>query len=367
MSKIDVNPWKQFCIGELFEVCTTKSLDKLLLDMNDSYEYPYIGRTGSDNGVQGYVQQQSFKPNDGHTFSVVQIGERVCQYRECEWYASQNMFLLKPLYDDVEMTALFMTTIITNALKQKFSGSAYSEYPTKISLTEMIISLPATPSGEPDWDYMENYMKAVMEREEVFAEHLASLTAEAVADGHPIDVSAWGEFRVGDLFEKLTLKYKGDHPFQKALDLSTAMTDEFNLPLVNAKLGDNGVMYYGRESDWESAEMTLDIVEDGAASVGTVYAQPQLTGVLYNAYLIKPKVGMTANCLLFVSTIMERCIKQHFSYSNKCTWAKVKMMLISLPVTPSGEPDWAYMEQFMQQQMDKSQQLVEHLDQIWNS
>lgn len=104
-----------------------------------------------------------------------------------------------------------------------------------------------------------------------------------------IDTSKWKAFTVGSLFYKLNLKIiKGN--FNKTMDVSTARTSEFSLPLVNAKHFDNGIMYYGRECDFESAEMTLDVVKNGAIATGDVYAQPQKTGVLWDAYLIKPFV-----------------------------------------------------------------------------
>lgn len=93
---------------------------------------------------------------------------------------------------------------------------------------------------------------------------------------------------VGELFDKCDLKrIKAD--FNKHSDLSTAPTEEFNLPLINAKVGNNGIMYYGRSSEWESETMTLDIVQNGAVSTGLVYAQPQTTGVLWDAYQIETK------------------------------------------------------------------------------
>ena len=98
----------------------------------------------------------------------------------------------------------------------------------------------------------------------------------------------WGEFQIGEYFNKLELKFKKPF-FDKELDVSKIKTEEFDLPVVNAKDGNNGIMYYGRSSDFESAEMTIDIVNDGAVSTGNVYPQPQKTGVLYNAYLISPR------------------------------------------------------------------------------
>jgi len=179
-----------------------------------------------------------------------------------------------------------------------------------------------------------------------------------------IDVSGWGEFRVGDLFAKLDLK-RVKRTFNKAEDISLMQTKEFNLPLVNAKHSNNGIMYYGRKTDWECVAMTIDIVEDGAASTGDVYAQPQKTGVLYNAYLIKPSWNCTSEAvLLYMSCIIQKCVKSHFGYDNKCTWDKVSKEIIKLPITLTGQPDWAYMESFMKRVMEESEKSLENLRNI---
>ena len=39
--------------------------------------------------------------------------------------------------------------------------------------TDFTIMLPVTPSGEPDWQYMEEYMKEIMEEQEKNIEKLA--------------------------------------------------------------------------------------------------------------------------------------------------------------------------------------------------
>jgi hypothetical protein len=86
----------------------------------------------------------------------------------------------------------------------------------------------------------------------------------------------WGEYKLEDLFEKLNLRFLKP-TFDKENDVSREKTLEFDLPLVNAKDGDNGIMYYGRSIDFESAEMTIDVVGDGAISTGNIYSQPQKT------------------------------------------------------------------------------------------
>lgn len=176
-----------------------------------------------------------------------------------------------------------------------------------------------------------------------------------------IDTSEWKEFQIKELVKKLDLKFLPARSFNKALDISETKSDEFNLPLVNAKHFNNGIMYYGREHEWMSEPMTIDIVADGAASTGDVYAQPQRTGVLYNAYLVKPKMDISENALFYLATIIQRCIKDHFGYDNKCTWEKVKEETIKLPVDSQGYPDWTYMDSFMAKVMKESEACLENL------
>ena len=162
-----------------------------------------------------------------------------------------------------------------------------------------------------------------------------------------IDTRKWHAFSIGKLFVKLDLKCrKAD--FNKSLDVSTEQSEEFDLPLVNAKHFNNGIMYYGRSADFESAEMTLDIVKNGAIATGDVFAQPQRTGVLWDAYLVKPRMEVKSKyVLLFLSACLEKAIKDKFSYDDKCVWEKVSKLTILLPATAAGLPDFAFMEEYM--------------------
>ena len=168
------------------------------------------------------------------------------------------------------------------------------------------------------------------------------------------------EFKIDDLFDKLDLK-RLKPTFDKKSDLSKVQTEEFYLPLVNAKAGNNGIMYYGRSGNWESETMTIDIVNDGAVSAGMVYAQPQATGTLYNAYQIKVKSDvfsdLTVPHLLFLATVIQKSIQHKYNYSNKAVWSKVSSELIQLPVKPGTDEvnyseadiDWDYMEQYIRE------------------
>lgn len=369
MPKVDTQGWKAFRLGDLFDVVPTKG--KNTYGLEDGCDLAYIAASRENNGVNRMIAKDNMADfiSAGNCLVFIHIGDAAagfCHYVRDDFVGMAGKTSCGYLKNHVmtETLGLFLAGVIRNVNEGLYS---FGESWTGNRLMDTMLPLPATPDGQPDWAYMDAYMSEVLKKEEFFAEHLASLTAEAVADGHKLDTSGWKTFRIGDLFAKLSLGFKAGRKFDKVLDVDTEPSDEFDLPLVNAKDGDNGVMYWGRSSDWDSAEMTLDIVQNGAVATGNVYAQPQRTGVLFDAYLVKPKMQVSENVLQYLAVVTERCVKQHFSYFNKCTWDRVSELSIYLPVTSAGEPDWAFMEQYMQQQMDKAAKLVDHLDAVWNS
>lgn len=174
------------------------------------------------------------------------------------------------------------------------------------------------------------------------------------------DSILFGDYIVGDLFQRLDLKTRKED-FNKRLDTSLVRTEEFDLPLVNAKDGNNGIMYYGRKEDFDNEELCIDIVQNGAVATGNVYVQEECTGVLWDAYLIKPFAQVGKYALLYVATVLRKVLKRKFSYENKAIWDKVKEVVVALPQTSDGQPDWAYMERYMQAMERKTKEHIENI------
>lgn len=175
------------------------------------------------------------------------------------------------------------------------------------------------------------------------------------------DVSKWAQYKVEDWFVKLDLKIVNPK-FNKRTDVSTEKTSEYSLPLVNAKHNNNGIQFFGRKEDFTSDEMTIDIVQNGASATGDVFAQPQRTGVLWDAYLVKPKSAhaLNAEVLLFLAAVLEKTIKGKYSYDDKCIWEKVKALTIALP-TNNGIPDWALMRHYVREMMSIGERYLDAL------
>lgn len=176
-----------------------------------------------------------------------------------------------------------------------------------------------------------------------------------------VDVSDWGTYVIGDLMYKLDLKTRKSN-FKKIADTSLVRTEEFNLPLVNAKDGNNGIMYYGREQDFDSEAMCIDIVQNGAVATGNVYAQIERTGVLWDAYLVKTYDKVSEYALQYLAMVMQRMIKQNYSYDDKAVWDKVKLNQIILPRKSDEKPDWEYMDSYMRNVEKRAKKALEILD-----
>lgn len=157
---------------------------------------------------------------------------------------------------------------------------------------------------------------------------------------------------------KVTLKKS--KTFNKHTDLLLRKTKDFNVPVINAKHDNNGIMYYGREQDFDTVSNSIDIVQDGAASTGDVFYQKDATGVLSNAYLIKLKTinNVPTNCMLFLTSVLFKTIKTAFSYDNKATWSKVSKKVIKLPIDSNGDPDWQFMDSYIENVKQKARKKI---------
>ena len=359
MKPIDTKTWQEFKIEDLFD---SQTGDTDLKKPHLNGKGHAVITSGLNNmGVFGYSDEPA-KIIKKNTITVDMFGYAIFRPFDYKMVTHARVFSLEPKgFELNEMTGLYMSTIFKH-LSTLFNYNNMCSY-NKIK--HLTVKLPVQqtldpdktyhPDGYiPDWNYMEAFMEQINQQaqarlDEYKGGKLEYTTLDSKIGYTPVDTESWAEFKVGDLFEKLDLKCKKTD-FQKNNDLSKIKTDEFNLPLVNAKQGNNGIMYYGREEDWEYAEMTIDIVSDGAVSAGNVYPQPHKTGILYNAYLIKPlKKDVTENHLSFLATVIEKYVKQKYSYENKCIWKKLSLDKIQLPIDSTGQPDWNYMEAFMKQ------------------
>lgn len=164
-------------------------------------------------------------------------------------------------------------------------------------------------------------------------------------------------FKIGDLFEKVELKKI--NPLDTREFRVTDFDKEHTIPAVVAKVGNNGVMYYVNQNDFETTRNKIVIIGDGAVASGLVYYHEKEFTILHNAYAIELKnKNENRHNGLYLACVIQKSIFEFFGYENKPTWNKVKEMPILLP-TQNGKPDFDFMENFIKALEKESIKAVE--------
>ncbi len=349
MKEIDTTKWKEYKIEDLFvkldlkfkKTKFNKHFD-ISEEKNAEFNLPLVNAKHSNNGIMYYGRESDFDSSE-MTIDIVEDGAASTgdvypqPQRTGVLY---NAYLIKSIQPiNSAMVLFFISTVLQRCIKEKFG---YDNKCTWKRVKKEYIKLPTNSVGNPDFVYMEDYMKDVFEK----TKKRLNKQLEINQEKKTLSSNDWCDFQVGDLFKKVELKIKKGS-FDKKFDVSEVKTEEFNLPLVNAKHFNNGIMYYGRKSDFEYENMTLDVVQNGAIATGDVYVQPQDTGVLWDAYLLKPLFDTNEHVLRFIATSLRKTLKEKYGYDDKCTWEKVKLEFIKLPAVSADTPDFAYMENYM--------------------
>ncbi len=155
---LDVAGWQQFKYEELFDIKKGKRLTKADMEEGD---IPFVGATDSNNGITARIANcEHLHP--ANTISVSYNGSIAEAYYQAKsFWASDDVNVLYPKFALNEYIALFLTTII-NKEKYRFN---YGRKWDKELMKNTTIKLPAKRSAagklEPDWQWMENYIKGL--------------------------------------------------------------------------------------------------------------------------------------------------------------------------------------------------------------
>lgn len=172
--EINIDDWKEFEVGELFEtegkkrVPTGAYVAKNVLYANPG-DVPRITVKGVDNGVDGYYSENIKDTNYRiyeNFISVTFLGD--CFYQKDKASLDMKVHCLKPSKITLnESIALFLITII----KKEISNYNYGDQLSSEWLKSIKIKLPAIykideDEYEPDWNFIEGFVKELKEENE---------------------------------------------------------------------------------------------------------------------------------------------------------------------------------------------------------
>ena len=149
--EIDISSWKLFQISDLFNVQKGKRLTKA--DMKDG-KIRFIGASAINNGITAYISNdEHLHPQNTITLSYNgSIGEAF--YQDEIFWASDDVNVLYPKFEMNREIAFFIIPLLKTAGKRY----AFIDKWKKEDMEKSKIPLPADKDGNPDYQYIEDYM-----------------------------------------------------------------------------------------------------------------------------------------------------------------------------------------------------------------
>lgn len=362
--KLNVENWKEYQIGELFDVVYGVNLELnacIETTKNDPEAVNFVSRSKDNNGVTAYVKRiKDLEPQSAETITVAGGGSSVLStfVQDEPFYSGRDLYLLIPKkqYKHIskEVKLFICSVIVKNKYKYSYGRQANKTLPY------IQLKLP-TKNNQPDWQFMENYIKSL---------HYKPLTTkQPVSSAVTLIYDDWKEFVLNDVF---TLK--GGF-YNKKPEHST----DGNIPFLASTESNNGVTEFYTIEDikrWNKVgdeDDTLDkklykgncIAVTVNGSVCNAFYQKEqftcshdITAFYVKHYTINPYLAM------FLCTIITQD-KYRWSYGRKPhDVKKFGKSVIKLPIkhNPDGTPfidkdkkysddgyvpDWEFMENYI--------------------
>ena len=340
MGKIDTAQWGAFTVGTLFEAVRGKVNG---LQTQDEGNIPVIAAARTKQGVAGYYNVSAPFSNK-ITVSCNGVGCGSTFYHPYSFNINGDAIVLTELQPMTYKIKQFIACMLDGVLMRKYS---YEEKCSPDKVKTEIIKLPVGAEGNPDWQYMEDYMRNL---ETTVSDSLTKLLSVKEVEHIKVDSSAWVAFDIVKCFD-LSLP-KGDIQV-KGLDIG-------NTPLITPSGMNNGLFQCIPEDSkstlYDTNALTVDMF-------GNAYYQDEKFFVTAHGHVnvLKPKLIINKYIGLFMASAIKSMFMQKYGFSDMCTQKVLKAEKIYLPVDAKGEPDWQYMEQYMKTMEQKAKQTLDSL------
>lgn len=155
---LDEKEWAHFKMPQIFRSIQRgkrlKNADHVFGDV------PYVSSTANNNGVDDYIEATPGARVFGDCISLANSGSvGTAFYEPFDFVASDHVTALK-----TEGLSKYCYLFMTAVIEKQGSNFNFNREINDARIKNMQIMLPVTDSGEPDYEYMEQYSKNMMLR-----------------------------------------------------------------------------------------------------------------------------------------------------------------------------------------------------------
>lgn len=323
--------WKEFYLNEIF---TSIQRGKRLKKNNHKKgNKPYVSSTSLNNGVDGFVGNSENIREFKHCLTIANSGSVGSTYfQPFSFVASDHITKLE---NEIFNKYIYQfISSISKRLSEKYSFNR--EINDKRIQREKIL-LPVNSKGEPDYVFMEQFMRQKeQEKIDKFQKYIAK-RIEQVKDFKtlkPLNQIEWGEFYLNQIFTEI----------QRGRRLKKDDHKKGSMPYISSSSINNGVDGYVSNKDKVRIfSKCLSIANSG--SVGATFYQP-FSFVASDHITKLENKNFNEFIYLFISGITKR-LSEKYSFNREINDTRIQREKILLPTDKNGQPDYDYMENYI--------------------
>lgn len=338
MSKIDIKEWKEFRVGNLFDIHPTKAYkmnNSILLEKNGVNKV--IVNSSFNNGVGGYTNQLNTELGNIITFSDTTSPDAIF-YQENPFVGYAHIQGMYPIGKYKTKWTKYSFLFFITVFRKKAIGLNYNYVNkfTRESASNIIIKLPVNNIQEIDFEYMEAYTKNI---ENYISTTVLNLKYKKIIQNN-CNIKNWKQFHLYDIFE---------------INPGTKM-DKVDMKFENPQINfvgrsglNNGITACVDKVDgyepYQAGNLTLAL---GGAYLGSCFVQDKQFYTSQNVVVLIPQKNISLNSKHFICSVIFKEGQTHYkAFIDELNKHIKTDFTIKLPVNVYNEIDYEYMDKFI--------------------
>jgi hypothetical protein len=330
---LDTTNWEYFKLIDLFGDISEKGKCNNSSLLKNGDEIAYIGAKKTNNGIMKKVKKIDNLVTKGNCIVFICDGQGsigYSLYQPEDFIGTINLKIGRIKNLNIYIGLFLVTILDLERFKYSFGRklNLFNLQQTKIKLP--VIKNIETGQIEPDYNFMENYIKSLQSYEKL--ESTENIKEPINNNKYDLNIENWKYFKLTDLFD-----IKGSRT-TSIIELEEYGKGQY--PYITTQAINNGVEGFYNFYTEEGNVLTAD-----SAVLGFCSYQSKNFSASDHVEKLIPKFKINKYIAMFLVTIIN--LEQYrYNYGRKCSQAKMKQSIIKLPAI-GGEPYFEFMENYI--------------------
>lgn len=327
--------WGEFFLGDIFSINTKPSKGLNHLSKDDKKGIPYVGATNRNNGVLDFVEKDSKLQYDGNCIAFIRNGEGSMGYsiyKRESFIATQDISVG---YNENlnEYSAKFITTV-ADRVRGKYT---FGYKRNQARLKKEILTLPVDKEGNPNWTYMENFIKNIEQKQ---IKNVLKYLDEYIyiyiyIMYNHFDKVEWKEFFLDEICN-----------INSGVRLTKANMNEGKMPFIGATDSNNGITNFVSNTNRSLDKNVLGVNYNGSVVENFYHSYPCVFSDDVKRISFKDEQGQNKYCYMFLKQMILQQ-KEKYRYAYKFNGDRMARQKVMMPVDELGDIDFKFMNRYI--------------------